>query len=73
MRTNSYVLEMDLALGTDCDSDPVFHINSENNQLPVNIQLVITLFRFGHYGNAASIQKVGLWAGVGVGTVDLCT
>ena len=50
----------------------MFHNNSENNQLPVDFQLAITLFHFRHYGNAASIQKVGLWAGVGVGTVDLC-
>jgi len=50
----------------------MFHNNSENNQIPVNLQLAIMPFRFGHYSNAASIQKVGLWAGVGVGTVNLC-
>ena len=51
----------------------MFHNNSENNQLPINLQLAITLFHFRNYSNAASIQKVGLWAGIGVGTVDLCT
>ncbi|KIJ48108.1 hypothetical protein M422DRAFT_248289 [Sphaerobolus stellatus SS14] len=42
-------------------------------QIPVDQQLAVTLFRFGHYGNAATLQKVGLWAGFGYGTVDLCT
>ena len=62
----------DSLLDKICD-DPMFHNNSENNQLPVDLQLAITLFfRFGHYGNVVSIQKVGLWDGVGGGTVDLC-
>ena len=55
-----------------CD-DPVFHNNLENNQLSIDLQLAITPFHFGNYSNVVSIQKVGLWAGVGVGTVDLCT
>ncbi|KAF8576129.1 hypothetical protein K439DRAFT_1649368 [Ramaria rubella] len=42
-------------------------------QLPVNQQLAVVLYRLGHYGNAASMQKVGLWAGFGYGTVDKCT
>ncbi|KIJ34417.1 hypothetical protein M422DRAFT_263560 [Sphaerobolus stellatus SS14] len=41
--------------------------------MPIEHQVAITLFRFGHYGNAAAIQKVALWAGVGVGTVVDCT
>ncbi|KAH9952251.1 hypothetical protein BGW80DRAFT_1440900 [Lactifluus volemus] len=53
--------------------DPVFHNNSNNPQMPIDEQLAITLFRFGHYGNAASILKVALWAGVGYGTVPLVT
>lgn len=51
----------------------VFHNNSDNQQIPVEQQLAVTLYRFGHYGNAAGQQKVGLWAGWGEGTVDLCT
>src|SRR5882672_10948869 len=51
----------------------IFHNNSQNPQLPVEHQLTITLFQLGHYGNATSMQKVALWAGIGVGTVDLCT
>ena len=37
--------------------------------MPVDIQLAITLYRFGHYGNAAGTNEVGLWAGVGYGIV----
>ncbi|KAF8592792.1 hypothetical protein K439DRAFT_1324381, partial [Ramaria rubella] len=53
--------------------DPVFHNNSQNKQITVEKQLAVVLYRFGHFGNAASAQKVGLWAGLGYGTVDLCT
>ncbi|KAF8579788.1 hypothetical protein K439DRAFT_1620305 [Ramaria rubella] len=52
---------------------PIFQSNSEKQQIPVNQQLAVVLYRFGHYGNAASMQKVGLWAGLGYGTVDKCT
>ena len=48
---------------------PIFHNNSNNSQMPVDIQLAITLYRFGHYGNAAGTHEVALWAGVGYGTV----
>lgn len=48
---------------------PVFHSNSNNQQMPINKQIAITLYQFGHYGNAASTMKVALWAGVSCGTV----
>ncbi|THU87913.1 hypothetical protein K435DRAFT_680825 [Dendrothele bispora CBS 962.96] len=44
---------------------PVF----KKDQMEVEKQLVIALYRFGHYGNAASTIKVALWAGIGYGTV----
>ncbi|KAJ7081705.1 hypothetical protein C8R44DRAFT_652929 [Mycena epipterygia] len=53
--------------------DPVFANNSSNGQMPVEDQLAITLFRFGHSGNAAGLQKVANWAGVGKGTITLVT
>ena len=53
--------------------DEIFHNNSNNAQMPVEQQLAIALYRFGHYGNAASTMKVALWAGVGFGTVPLVT
>ena len=41
--------------------------------MPVEEQVAITLYRFGHYGNAASLQAVANWAGIGKGTATLCT
>jgi hypothetical protein len=37
--------------------------------MPIDEQVLITLYRFGHYGNAASTMKVAHWAGVSYGTV----
>ena len=53
--------------------DPVFQNNSNLPQIPVEKQLAIALYRFGHYGNAISTSMVGLWAGIGFGTVRLVT
>ncbi|KDQ52057.1 hypothetical protein JAAARDRAFT_139205 [Jaapia argillacea MUCL 33604] len=55
------------------ESDPIFSNNSQNAQIPVETQLAITLYRFGHYGNAAGLQQVANWAGVAKGTVELVT
>jgi hypothetical protein len=53
--------------------DPVFFNNLNQPQMPVEDQLAIALYRFGHNGNAASLQSVANWAGVGKGTVTLAT
>jgi hypothetical protein len=53
--------------------DPVFFNHTNNPQLAVEDQLAITLYCFGHNGNAASLQDVANWAGVGKVTVTLCT
>ncbi|PIL29432.1 hypothetical protein GSI_08374 [Ganoderma sinense ZZ0214-1] len=53
--------------------DPVFSNNSENPQMPVETQVAIALWRFGRYGNSASLQHAANWAGCGKGTVDLVT
>jgi hypothetical protein len=53
--------------------DPVFANDSTNGQMPVEDQLAIVLYRFGHSGNAAGLQKVANWAGVGKGTITLVT
>jgi hypothetical protein len=52
---------------------PIFQNNSNAEQTPVDIQLVVTLYRLGRYGNAASITDVARVAGIGVGTVELFT
>ncbi|KAF8174191.1 hypothetical protein K438DRAFT_1506298, partial [Mycena galopus ATCC 62051] len=53
--------------------DPVFTNGSNNAQMPVEDQLAIVLFRFGHSGNAAGLQKVANWAGVGKWTITVVT
>jgi hypothetical protein len=53
--------------------DPVFFNESNTPQQPVEEQLTIMLFWFGHYGNVASLQNVANWAGVGKGTVTVAT
>ncbi|KAJ3720745.1 hypothetical protein DFJ43DRAFT_721192 [Lentinula guzmanii] len=55
------------------EHDHIFMSGSDNGQMPVETQLGITLYRFGHYGNAAGLSKVARWAGVGKGTVLLAT
>jgi hypothetical protein len=52
---------------------PVFSNNSNVPQKPVSTQLAIFLYRAGHYGNAASPEAIGHWAGVSPGTVVNCT
>ena len=54
------------------ENNPVFHNNSNNPQLPVRTQLAIFLNAAGHYGNAATSQDMGEWAGVSVSTVHNC-
>ncbi|KAF8574649.1 hypothetical protein K439DRAFT_1649732 [Ramaria rubella] len=61
------------ALFSKIEHHPVFQNNSDNQQIPVDHQLAVVLYRFGHFGNAATFQKVGLWAGLGYGMVDKCT
>ena len=48
---------------------PIFLNNSYVSQAPVKKQLAIAMFRFGHNGNAASVEAVAQWAGLSAGTV----
>ena len=54
-------------------NDLIFFNNSNNPQIPVEEQLAITLYCFGHDGNAASQASVGQWAGAGKGLPALHT
>ena len=53
--------------------DPVFFNKSNMPQQPIEGQLAITLFCFGHYGNSANLQNIANWAGVGKGMVTIAT
>lgn len=55
------------------ENDIIFGNNSSNPQMPVEEQIAISLYCFGHDGNAASLQGVANWAAVGKGTVLLVT
>ncbi|KIL54975.1 hypothetical protein M378DRAFT_18370 [Amanita muscaria Koide BX008] len=55
------------------ENDPIFQNASNTAQMAVEEQLAITLYRFGHDGNAAGLQGVANWAAVGKGTVLLVT
>ncbi|KAI5884958.1 uncharacterized protein SCHCODRAFT_02673958 [Schizophyllum commune H4-8] len=61
------------ALVSALKDDPVFYNNSRNEQMPLEHQLAIALYCFGHYSNAASNMKIALMFGVGYGTVNLMT
>ncbi|KAF8236445.1 hypothetical protein L208DRAFT_1251442 [Tricholoma matsutake] len=52
---------------------PIFHNNSNNDQLAIHIQLSVFLFCAGHYGNASSPKDTAQWAGISVGGVEKCT
>jgi hypothetical protein len=48
------------------EKDPIFHTNT-NKQHPVIVQLAVTLFRLGIFGNSASIQNVAKEFGISDG------
>jgi len=52
------------------EEHPVFMNNSNNGQTPVEIQLAVTLYRMGRYGNAASVEDVARVAGCSEGSVE---
>ena len=55
-------------------NDPVFVGHSELScQAPIQEQLAVALYRFGHNGNTAGLQSIANWAGIGKGTVELYT
>ncbi|KAF7293087.1 DDE Tnp4 domain-containing protein [Mycena indigotica] len=55
------------------EGHPIFTNNSNNGQTPVEIQLAVALYQFGHDGNGASLQAVSWWSGLGKGTIPRCT
>ncbi|KAF7323379.1 DDE Tnp4 domain-containing protein [Mycena chlorophos] len=55
------------------EGHPIFTNNSNNGQTPVEIQLAVALYQFGHDGNGVSLQAVAWWSGLGKGTIPRCT
>lgn len=50
--------------------DPVFQNNSNNPQEDVDVQLGVTLYRLGRYGNGASVMDVARFFGISEGSVE---
>lgn len=57
----------------EIQGDAIFTNDSPNEQIPIDHQLAIYLFRQGHYGNAASFLRVAHWSGYSTGTIRLAT
>ncbi len=64
LRVSPYVFFVILQL---IEGHPVFHNNSNNPQTPVDVQLAVTLFRMGRFGNAASLEDIAREAGCSEG------
>lgn len=54
-------------------NDPVFVNNSNNGQAPVEVQLAVTLYRMGRFGNANSVKDVARICGISEGSVEIYT
>ena len=67
LRVSPYVYEV--LTNLICDH-AVFQNNTHYQQTPVWIQLAITLYRLGHYGNSASVHDVARNFGFSEGSVE---
>ena len=70
LRVSPYVYEVLINL---ISGHAVFQNQSHNRQTPVWIQLAITLYRLGHYGNSASVRDVAQNFGFSEGGVEKFT
>ncbi|RXW14818.1 hypothetical protein EST38_g11040 [Candolleomyces aberdarensis] len=67
LRVSPIVFDFVLA----CIKDhPVFTNQSNVPQTPVDVQLAVTLYRMGRYGNAASVSDIARNCGLSVGSVE---
>lgn len=70
LRVSPHVFEF---LYTLIKDHPVFTNNSNNPQAPVDVQLAVTLYCMGRYGNGASLEDIARVAGCSEGAVELFT
>ena len=70
LRVSPYMYEVLINLLSD---HPAFQNHSHNRQTPIWIQLAITLYRLGHYGNSASVRDVAQNFGFSEGAVEKFT
>lgn len=67
LRISPYVFNTVLSL---IEHHPVFQNDSNCPQTPVKVQLAVTLYRMGRYGNGASVQDIARAAGCSEGSVE---
>lgn len=70
LRVSPVVFDVILQL---IQNHPIFYNNSNTPQTPVDVQLAVTLFRMGRFGNAASLEDIAREAGCSEGAVELYT
>ena len=67
LRVSPFVFEFLLDLIKD---HKVFHNNSNVPQTPVDVQLAVTLYRMGRFGNGACLEDVACHAGYSEGAIE---
>jgi len=67
LRVSPHVFDFILTLIKD---HPVFFNNSHVLQTPVDVQLAITLYHMGRFGNGASLEDIAWTAGCSEGSVE---
>lgn len=70
LRVSPFVFEFLLLIIKD---HPIFQNDSNTPQAPVDVQLAVTLYRMGRYGNGASLEDLARTAGCSEGSVELYT
>lgn len=55
------------------EDHPIFQTQSHRPQSPVEVQLAVTLYRMGRFGNGASVEDIARMAGISEGTVETFT
>ena len=55
------------------EDHPVFYNQSNQSQESVEVQLGVTLYQMGRYGNGASLEDIACFAGCSEGAVELYT
>ncbi|KIM59852.1 hypothetical protein SCLCIDRAFT_68865, partial [Scleroderma citrinum Foug A] len=53
------------------EDHPIFYNESNNSQAPVEVQLGVTLYRMGRYGNGASVEDIARIAGCSEGAKEV--
>jgi len=69
LRVSPHVFDFTLTLIKD---HPVFFNNSHVPQTPVNVQLAVTLYRMGRFGNGASLEDIARTEGSVEEFTDCC-